>query len=96
MKSQGFNLENIHMTNLDRLSKLISALSVVMLLTSLAGLNKTCPFKKTLGAFFYSVFTMGLRSLQHDDPYHPPGLCDLIMQAAQNLLKIEVSFGFYV
>ncbi len=89
MKSQGFNLENTHMTNLDRLSKLMSVVSVAMLLVSLAGINKTCPFKKTVDTFLYSIFTLGLRTIQHDYQGGSSGLFDLIMQAAQDLLKSE-------
>jgi IS4 transposase len=64
MKSQGFNLENTHMTSLNRLMKLMCLIAVAILIASLMGLQEKCPFKKSLGCPLYSSFTMGLRALK--------------------------------
>lgn len=64
MKSQGFNLEETHMTKLDRLMKLMAAVAVAILLTSLSGLGQKCAYKKTVKSPLYSLFTKGLRFLK--------------------------------
>jgi hypothetical protein len=73
MKSQGFNLENTHMTSIKRLMKLMKLMNlmklmcliaVAILIASLMGLQEKCPFKKTLVCPLYSHFTMGLRALK--------------------------------
>jgi hypothetical protein len=67
MKSQGFNLENTHMTSIKRLMKLMKLMcliAVAILIASLMGLQEKCPFKKTLVCPLYSHFTMGLRALK--------------------------------
>jgi transposase len=66
MKTQGLNLENTHMTSLDRLMKLMAVVSVAILLASLLGLNQKCPFKKTVQAPLYSYFTREFRWLKHN------------------------------
>jgi hypothetical protein len=66
MKSQGFNLENTHMTALERLMKLMCVVAVAILVASLMGLNQQCPFKKTVKSPLYSFFTRGLRFLSHN------------------------------
>lgn len=64
MKTQGFNLENTHMTILDRLMKLMCIVTVAIFLASLSGLTQKCPLKKTLQYPLYSYFTRGLRNLK--------------------------------
>ena len=64
MKTQGFNLENTHMTLPDRLMKLMAAIAVAMLLASLAGINQKCAYKKTVKAPLYSIFTRGIRYIK--------------------------------
>jgi len=63
MKSQGFNLENTHMTSLDRLTKLMCVVAVAILVANLMGLNQKYPFKKSVKAPLFSFFTRGLRFL---------------------------------
>lgn len=65
MKTNGFNLENTHMTLMDRLMKLMCIVTVALFLASLCGLMQKCPFKKTVGASLYSYFTRGLRALKY-------------------------------
>jgi len=64
MKTNGFNLENTHMTHIDRLMKLMCVVTVAIFIASLCGLTQKCPFKKTVGTPLYSHFTMGLRALK--------------------------------
>lgn len=64
MKTQGFNLENTHMQDLKRLSKLMILLTIVITFSTIAGLNQGCAFKKTVNAPLYSYFTRGLRLLK--------------------------------
>ena len=66
MKPQGFNLENTHMTSLARLLKLMTVVSVAILMASLLGLQQKCPFKKTVKTPLYSYFTRGLRWLKNN------------------------------
>ena len=54
MKPQGFNLENTHMTSLARLLKLMTVVSVAILMASLLGLQQKCPFKKGVKTPLYS------------------------------------------
>lgn len=63
MKSQGLNLENTHMTFLERLKKLMSIVAVAILVAGLMGLTQKCPFKKSVKATLYSFFTRWLRFL---------------------------------
>lgn len=65
MKTQGFNLENTHMKDLSRLSKLMVLVTVSILLCAIVGLTMTCPFKKTVGSPLYSYFTRGIRTLKN-------------------------------
>jgi transposase len=48
MKTQGFNLENTHMTFMDRLMKLMCIVTVALFLVSLEGLTQKCAYKKLL------------------------------------------------
>ncbi|MDP2193507.1 MAG: IS4 family transposase, partial [Alphaproteobacteria bacterium] len=64
MKTQGFHLENTHMKDLDRLSKLMCIVGVAILVACIAGLAQTCAYKKTLKTPLYSYFTRGLRCLK--------------------------------
>jgi hypothetical protein len=66
MKTQGFNLENTHMTSLDRLLKLMTVVSVAITMASLLGIQQKCPFKKTVKTPLYSYFTRGLRWLKNN------------------------------
>ena len=66
MKPQGFNLENTHMTSLARLLKLMTVVSVAILMASLLGLQQKCPFKKTVKTPLYSYFIRGLRWLKNN------------------------------
>lgn len=65
MKTQGFNLENTHMTLMPRLNKLMAIMAVAIRVSSLSGLMQHCPYKKTVNAPLYSLFTKGLRFLKH-------------------------------
>jgi hypothetical protein len=64
MKTNGFNLENTHMTLIDRLMKLMCVVTVAIFMASLCGLTLKSPFKKTVGSPLYSYFTRGLRALK--------------------------------
>lgn len=64
MKTKGFNLENTHMSELLRLSKLMAVVAVAILFSTLVGLGQECPYKKTVMAPLYSIFTRGLRLLK--------------------------------
>jgi hypothetical protein len=66
MKTQGFNLENTHMTCLERLKKLMTVVALSVLLACLVGLHQHCPFKKTLQSPLYSFFTRGLRWIKNN------------------------------
>ena len=61
MKTQGFNLENTHMKDLQRLSKLMSIVAIAILYASIVGTTQECAYKKTVRAPLYSYFTRGLR-----------------------------------
>lgn len=65
IKRHGFNLENTHMTILPRLMKLMAAIAVAILVTSLAGLMQKCAYKQTTRSPLYSLFTRGLRFLKY-------------------------------
>lgn len=65
MKRHGFNLENTHMTMLPRLMKLMAAIAVAILVTSLAGIMQKCAYKKSTKSPLYSLFTKGLRFLKY-------------------------------
>lgn len=64
MKSSGFNLEDTHLTDLERLSKLISIVAIAFIWAYLAGIDKhenLKPIKiKTHGRRAYSLFKYGL------------------------------------
>lgn len=64
MKTQGFNLEDTHMKDLKRLSKLMALIAVAVVLCCAAGGRQKSPFKKTIGYPLYSFFTRGLRALK--------------------------------
>jgi hypothetical protein len=64
MKTQGFNLENTHMKDLKRLSKLMAFIAIAILFASIVGLTQKCTYKKTVRAPLYSTFTKGLRWLK--------------------------------
>jgi hypothetical protein len=64
MKTQGFNLENTHMKDLKRLSKLMVLVAIAIVFSSIVGLTQNCDFKKTVNAPLYSTFTKGLRCLK--------------------------------
>lgn len=61
MKTQGFNLENTHMKDLKRLSKLMTLVAIAILYVSIVGLAQECTYKKTVRAPLYSYFTRALR-----------------------------------
>jgi len=61
MKTNGFNIQNTHMTLMDRLMKLVT---IALFLASLCWLIQKCPFKKTVGAPLYSYFTRGAQNPQ--------------------------------
>lgn len=65
MKTQGFNLENTHMKDLQRLAKLMVLLAIAILFSSIVGLTQKCSFKKTVNAPLYSYFTRGFRALKN-------------------------------
>lgn len=65
MKTQGFNLENTHMTLLPRLKKLMAVVAVAILISCLSGITQKCSYKKTILAPLYSIFTRGFRLLKH-------------------------------
>lgn len=65
MKTQGFNIEDTHMKNSDRLGKLMAIVAIAMLFTSLFGTVQKCAFKKTVKTPLYSVFTKGLKAIRH-------------------------------
>lgn len=67
MKTQGFNLENTHMKDLQRLAKLMVLLAVAILFSSIVGLTQKCSFKKTVNAPLYSYFTRGFRALKNSN-----------------------------
>lgn len=64
MKTNGFNIENTHMTIIDRLMKLMCVVTVALFMASLCGFIQNCPFKKTVKATLYSYFTRGFRALK--------------------------------
>lgn len=88
MKKQGFNLENTHMTSLERLMKLMCLISVALLISSLMGLKEKCPFKKTLNCPLYSCFTRGLRYLKRN-LFKTANILSLLHQLA----RIAISEG---
>ena len=64
MKSKGFNLEASHMTDLSRLMKLMAIVAVAILFSSLVGMQEQCPYKRSVHAPLYSIFTRGLLLLK--------------------------------
>ena len=69
MKTSGFNLEDTHLTNLDRLSTLLSVLAIAFVWAYLAGIDKhenVTPIKvKKHGRKAYSFFKYGLIRIAH-------------------------------
>jgi hypothetical protein len=82
MKSQGFNLENTHMTCQKRLKKLMTLIAVAMLWSSLAGTMVSAPFKKTVRSPLYSVFTRGLRWVKNN--LYDPGSATVLIAALKS------------
>lgn len=64
MKTQGFNLEQTHMTLLDRLNKLMAMIATAILICSFIGLALSAPFKRTVSSPLYSFFTRGFRRMK--------------------------------
>lgn len=56
MKSQGFRLENTHMTDLQRLRKLMAVLAVAILVADLSGVAKNAPLKRRLGLLYIPFY----------------------------------------
>lgn len=65
LKTQGFNIEDTHMTCLERLKKLMAVVAISTFLMCLMGTHQKCPYKKTVNAPLYSIFTRGLRWIRH-------------------------------
>jgi hypothetical protein len=69
MKSSGFNMEATHLTNLDRLSTLLSVIAIAFVWAYLAGIDKhenVTPIKvKKHGRRAYSYFKYGLIRIAH-------------------------------
>jgi hypothetical protein len=69
MKTSGFNLEDTHLTNLDRLSTLLSVLAIAFVWAYLAGIDKhenVTPIKvKKHDRKAYSFFKYGLIRIAH-------------------------------
>lgn len=86
MKTNGFNLQNTHMTIMDRLMKLMCIITVALFLASLCGLVQKCPFKKTVGTPLYSYFTRGLRALKHF-LFKPPETQSLLIYGLLTLVR---------
>lgn len=64
MKTSGFNLEDTHLTNLERISKLIAVVAIAFVWAYLAGIDKHLNLKpikvKRHGRRAYSLFKYGL------------------------------------
>lgn len=82
MKTQGFNIENTHMTDLERLKKLMAVVAIAIFIAYFFGISIKCAYKKTVKAPLYSVFTRGLRALKHNVEL-------LDFSLSQNLIKSE-------
>ena len=69
LKTQGFNLENTHMTDLSRLELLMAVVAVALALCVKEGLDKEqtkkIPFRRTVTAYLISIFQYGLRSIKN-------------------------------
>lgn len=69
MKSSGFNLENTHLTDLQRISKLLSIVAIAFIWAYLAGIDKHENIKeiriKKHGRKAYSLFKYGLIRIAH-------------------------------
>jgi hypothetical protein len=69
MKTSGFNIKNTHLNNLERLSTLISVISIAFIWAYLAGIDeheKTAPIKiKKHGRRAFSFFKYGLIKIAH-------------------------------
>jgi transposase len=68
MKTSGFNMEDTHMTDLNKLKKLFAVLSVALVICVVAGeiKNRVLPIKiKNYQRKLYSLFTYGLDWLRH-------------------------------
>lgn len=64
LKSSGFNWENTHMKQTQRLITLLIVLGMAALLVYLSGQTAKIPFKKTIGYLAKSVFKQGITLLQ--------------------------------
>lgn len=85
MKSQGFNIEKTHMTNPDRLMKLMSIIAVAITVASICGISQNCAFKKTVKSPLYSYFTMGLRFIKTN--LESFTVVEIFLQNAQKILS---------
>lgn len=65
LKTQGFHIEDTHMTCLQRLEKLMAVVAIATFCMCLIGSHQTCAFKKTVNSPLYSIFTRGLRWIRH-------------------------------
>ena len=67
-KKGGFNMEDTHMTQSDRLMKLMALVAIGVAMTICAGLEivktRPSPFKNTVQSLLFSTFTRGLRFLR--------------------------------
>lgn len=65
LKIAGFNWENTHMTDPERLTKLLIILSIATLFAYLIGIQQKIPFRKTVNCPLRSYFREGLLQIQH-------------------------------
>ena len=69
MKSSGFNHEDTHLTDLQRISKLLTVVAIAFVWAYLAGIDKHCNIKpikvKKHGRRAYSFFKYGLIRIAH-------------------------------
>ena len=89
LKTQGFNMEDTHMTCRERLSKLMSVVGMATFWMCFLGLSQKCAFKKTVNAPLYSVFTRGLRVFRLLFYNNPVLLQNQVSKILECLLKSE-------
>jgi transposase len=65
LKTAGFNWENTHMTDPERLTKLLIVMGLATLFVYLIGVRQKIPFRKTLNCPLRSYFRAGLLQMQH-------------------------------
>jgi transposase len=65
LKTAGFNWENTHMTDPERLTKLLIIMGLAALFVCLIGARQKIPFRKTVNCPLRSYFRAGLLQLQH-------------------------------